>query len=235
MSHSHVKESGLDVHDTVLRLFDLGPKLMSLSAERSRAFTKDAASLLFAGLPKIHLGLPRCGCASCHIPETECPPRCVCEIEWDACRGEKLQATITVKNTSSTTQLFQFSSTQFQGPGNPGGSVGLTPIHAQLAPNQATTITVTFGVANNFQPGQTYNAEVTISGAYDQCVHVTLRVCEEKQPHCDVEQGDIPKRIRAHHWYDHFQCEEACFPPAHHPGRVVGTVDSTLTERQPEG
>jgi len=201
---------------------------MSLSAESSRSFAKEAAGLLpTVSLPKLHIGLPRCNCPSCAIPETECPPRCVCDLEWEACPGEKLQATITVRNTSSTTRLFHFSSTVFQGPGNPNVPLSLSPTSANLAPNQAITIAVSFGVGANFQPGQAYHAEVLITGAYEQCVDVILRVRAATQPHCDVEQGDIPKRIHAHQWYHHFQCEEPCFHPPQHPGTVDSTVGVT--------
>lgn len=229
MSQGNVKSrENTELEDTLLRLIDFGPRLMSLSAERSRSFAQEAAGLLPAvSLPKLHIGLPRCNCPSCAIPEKECPPRCVCDLEWDACPGEKLQATITVRNTSSTARLFHFTSTVFQGPGNPNVPLTLVPTSANLAPNQAITITASFGVGANFQPGHAYHAEVLITGAYEQCVDVTLRVrAAAAHPHCDVDQGDMPKRIHAHQWYHHFQCEEACFPPPRQHGTVDSTVDA---------
>lgn len=34
--------------------------------------------------------------------------------------------------------------------------------------------------------------------------------CRQKCCTCEVVLGDPPVRIRAHHWYDHFQCTERC-------------------------
>jgi hypothetical protein len=155
--------------------------------------------------------MPGSGC-DCEIPETDCPPYCVCEIAWEAVPGDKLKATIQLTNTRQVPQAFAFTAGPFQGPnGNTGAAVALAPSGINLAAGQSTVVAVTFQVPATFTAGSVYNSEIKITGMYDQCVKVTLRVRPAApDPHCDVKQGDIPTRIRAHRWYQHFQCEEPC-------------------------
>lgn len=209
-----------DLSDSLRRLTEIGPKLVLMSVESGLNVAKDATNLVCASLPRIPLCIPDI-CLPCDIPETECPPYCVCEIEWKACRGQKLEATIHVKNIAKVARPFTFAATPFQGPGNPSAAVQIAPPNIVLQPKQSVTITVTFTVGPEFQPGQLYYAEVLITGAYEQCVRLLLHVRQEVTPHCVVEQGEIPTRIRAHRWYHHFQCEEPCDEPDHvHPGRA---------------
>jgi hypothetical protein len=66
------------------------------------------------------------------------------------------------------------------------------------------------------QAGAQYVAEVRIVGAYEQCVRLVLDVAAKGAvvdcgpSRCEVAAGDLPVRIRAHRWYDHFQCTEPC-------------------------
>jgi hypothetical protein len=195
-------------------MFELGPKLMSMSVETTRNFVEAATGLITATLPKIEL--PKFQEPCCEIPETECPPRCVCDIFWKTCQGGSVQATIQVTNTGSTTRTFTFSATPFSGPGNPAATIQVSPPSAVLAPNASVNVAATLAVTSDFQAGGHYVAEVRVYGAYEQCVRVTLDIatasaivdCAPK--HCEVKAGDLPVRIRAHRWYDHFQCTEPC-------------------------
>ncbi len=226
VSVKHGARTGFE--STLQNLADVAPRLMTLSAESGRSFAKEATSfareattLLSASMPKIEIARPKL-VPLCDIPETECPPHCVCEIEWHACPQEKLQATIQVTNISKVARVFHFTATPVQGPGNPATPIQLTPASANLAPKQSVTVSAVLPMNNQFQPGQTYTAEVLINGAYEQCVRVTIHVDPEERPHCTVEQGEIPTRIRAHRWYDHFQCSEQCEEPSHtHSGTKV--------------
>lgn len=183
------------VEDVVL----LGPKMVAASLEQ--------VMHLLRGHPdrRVRHG----GC--CHIPETECPPRCVCHIRWEAAPGQKQQSTIRVANTGRTARTFHFSAGPFQGPGNPAGFLSVTPASASLQPGQSTVVTAAFTPTSAFQVGETYESEMVIRGAYEQCVCFSLTVVSEHHAHCEVEQADPPLHIKAHHWYDHFQCVEACF------------------------
>lgn len=171
--------------------------------------------------------MPGGGGCCCEIPETDCPPHCVCEIAWEGAPGDKLKATIQLTNTRQAAQQFVIGAGPFQGPsGNTGAAVSPAPAAVNLAANQSTTVVVTFQVPAAFTPGGIYNSEMTVTGLYEQCVKVTLHVrATPPEPHCDVKQGEIPKRIRAHRWYQHFQCEEPCFEPARpEPKGPGGTV-----------
>lgn len=201
-------------------MFELGPKLVSMSARTTRDFVEAAGELITNTLPKVEIpSLPgRC----CEIPETECPPRCVCDIRWKACPGGAVQATIQVTNTGSAARNFTFTATPFSGPGNPATAVQVAPPDASLVPGASVTVTAALTVTAAFQPGGHYTAEIRVNGAYEQCVRITLDIetpaakdcaCE----HCEVRAGDPPVRIRAHQWYEHFQCTEPCAGPRRNP------------------
>jgi hypothetical protein len=219
-------------------ILDLGPKLISISAKATRDFVEAAGELLItATLPKIEIPRPPKHC--CEIPETECPPRCVCDIRWRACPGGTVQAQIKVINTGSMTRNFTFIATPFSGPGNPKTTIQVSPASASLAPNGTIDVAAVFTVTNEFQAGRQYTAELQIYGAYEQCVCITLDV---EQPtskdcapeHCEVKAGDLPVRIRAHQWYDHFQCTEPCVELLRQPPGTVhgsGTVNDEGIQR----
>jgi len=201
-------------------MFDLAPKLVSMSAKTTRDFVAAAGELITATLPKIEI--PAFPKRCCEIPETECPPRCVCHICWKACRGGTAQAKIHVTNTGSATRNFTFLATSFSGPGNPTATFQLSPASATLAPNASINVAVSFTVPAEFQPGGHYTAELRIYGVYEQCVCFALDI--EPPPAkdcgcecCEVKAGDLPVRIRAHQWYEHFQCTEPCVQLLRHP------------------
>jgi hypothetical protein len=201
-------------------IFDLGPKLMSMSVKATRDFVEAAGELVTATLPKIEI--PRGPKPCCEIPETECPPRCVCDIRWKSCPGVTLQAHIKVTNTGSATRNFTFIPTPLSGPGNPKTTIQVVPQSASLAPSDSVDVTAVLTVTNDFQPGGQYTAEIQIYGAYEQCVRITLDIepptAKDCVPqHCEVRAGDLPVRIRAHQWYDHFQCTEPCVELLRHP------------------
>jgi hypothetical protein len=161
------------------------------------------------------------GC--CEIPVTDCPPRCVCEVVWEGMHDQNLAATITVTNTRKVAQNFALSATPFEGPsGISGASATVSPANIHLNAGGSATVKVEFVVPKTFAAGDAYDAEVRVLGLYEQCVRLRLHV--RPVPHCAVKQGEIPTHIRAHRWYEHFQCEELCFEPAHavrHPGLTV--------------
>jgi hypothetical protein len=190
----------------------IGPRLMAASITQAGQVVRFGSNLLSAALSAMPATARGTGC--CNIPETDCPPRCVCEIEWRASAGENLKASIRVTNSSKQqTRLFQFSAVPFSGPGNPQAPLTLSPTDATLAPGQSTVISVDFTPTPAFQPGQTYEAEVLIRGAYEQAVCIVFIPEGASYAQCSVEQGDPPVSLRAHQWYDHFQCVEPCNQP----------------------
>lgn len=195
-------------------MFEVGPKLVSLSAETTRDFVEAVGELITATMPKIEI--PRLAKPCCEIPETECPPRCVCDVTWEARPGDTRSLTVRVTNSSKSARTFQLHAAPFAGPGGSPGTLSLSPSTLTLQPGHAGIVNATFTVPN--VPDGDYHAEIVVKGAYEQCVRVRLRVqckrtCDDEHCICDVVQGDPPVRIRAHQWYDHFQCTEPCVDP----------------------
>lgn len=154
---------------------------------------------------------------SCEIPETECPPHCSCQLDWDACQGETVTGTIDIQNTGKQASQFVLSAANFHGSNeNTALKPEINPSSFSLAPGDVKTVTVTVKTADSVAPDESYKTEIKIAGRYEQFVCLSLYVRKKSKPYCEVEHGEIPTRIVAHHWYDHFQCEELCFEPVQH-------------------
>jgi hypothetical protein len=215
MSHASVKQPPSTGQPSLEDLVGLGLKLLFLSLDNFRTVLQQAPSVL-PRMPALASLGPKCPCA---IPETECPPRCVCDVTWEASPGETPGLTVRVTNSSKSTRTFRVHATPFAGPGGSPGTLDLSPSSLTLQPGHAGIVSAKFTVPN--VPEGDYHAEVIVNGAYEQCVRVTLRVqcrktCGDEHCTCDVVQGDPPVRIRAHHWFDHFQCTEPCVAGERH-------------------
>lgn len=228
MSRVSVRTSAPGVQDMSARIADLANvtrRTMSAAMDVSKPLLHAYMDMLRTAVPAAGLRrVDRCG-----IPETECPPYCVCQIDWEGTRGGQLHATIRLTNTGKEGRHFAFEAGPFQGSSGDTGVVpSLSPSVLTLHPNESGVVNVSVEVGEQFQPGGDYGTEVKIRGLYEQCVRLRLRVRPEQKPHCEVQQGEIPRRIRAHHWYDHFQCEELCFEPIRRQpksGEPADTVD----------
>lgn len=221
MSKVAVRSLASSCSSEATSLAKVGPRLLSLSVDAVTDLLQGMAGLLG---PVLTGGAARCApkmtttrSDCCAIPETDCPPRCVCEITWEAARGEKLRCSVRVVNSSATSRTFHLSATDFAGPGNAANAaIALSPASLQLAGGMSGMVEATFAVPDEMAPGD-YEAEIVVRGAYEQCLRVLLRVtgkpgCGPDMPQCrcEITQGDPPVRVRAHHWYDHFQCTEPC-------------------------
>jgi hypothetical protein len=151
----------------------------------------------------------------CGIPEQACPPRCVGEVKWEAADGDELRALIRVRNISATTRTFTFESAELVGWGGTLGAMSISPAQLVLDSGMSDVIEATLTVPGGAEKGK-YEGEILVRGAYEQCVRAVAKVVKKKSAHgqptaaCEVEQGAPPVRIRAHSWYDHFQCTEPC-------------------------
>jgi hypothetical protein len=152
-----------------------------------------------------------CACG-CRIPETECETGCVAEIELGAMTGQTVSAVVRVVSRANTARHYAFSSTPFVS-GTASAQFTFAPASLDLAPGTSGFTTASLAIPITFTKGE-YEAKIIVRGAYEQCVDVELEVgCEEmRSATADVVQLDAPFRIRAHHWYDHFQCVEPCGP-----------------------
>jgi hypothetical protein len=184
-------------------------QLMAPSFEFGRALLGDYL--------KMWQGVARGGCQSsctCQVPEQDCPPRCVCDLNWVTYPGARLEGTVRVTNTGKVSRLFTFQATNLVSAGHdPDITPSLQPDQATLAPGQSVVVQVSAAGTDRLQIGRQYTAEIRVAGLYEQCVRIQVDVESERRPHCEVEQGEMPTRIRAHRWSDHFQCEEPCFEP----------------------
>ena len=196
------------------------PQLASRSIDQYAALLARSSKLV-AGFVPAQL-FTTSGC--CDIPEQECPPRCVCEIAWEASPGETVKAAIRVRNTSSQARNFTFGAAPLQGGGESPGALALSPEARTLAPGESVDVAIAVTVNDKFKPGECYGTEVLVRGAYEQCVIVRLDVVPSATVRCELDQGDPPVRIRAHRWYEHFQCSEPCEPERPRPNQPGTTV-----------
>jgi hypothetical protein len=197
-------------------LLGLGFKLLAMSIDNARTMIQQVSSIL-PPLPDIQALRPKDMCA---IPETECPPRCVCEVAWEGSPGEMPGLTVRVTNASKSARTFNLHATPFIGAGGSAGTMTLAPQSLSLSAGASGAVNATFTIPN--VPEGEYDAEIVVQGAYEQCVRVILKVqCAKtsgkERGLCEVVQGDPPIRMRAHHWYDHFQCTEPCVQAGHRP------------------
>ncbi len=210
---SHVRCTTLaqkpDCMAAVRNLLTLKPRLFCMAIDSMQRFVDSAAQQIARSIPCISLECV----VPCEIPETECPPYCVCEFCWEVCPGERVRRTIRVTNTGCVARDMCFQATPFvDACGKAIRAPSVTPASAHLAPGESVVLQVTLDVENDFVPGNDYEARVLIRSAYEQCVCLHLRARPVAECCCHVKHGEPPKRIRAHRWYDHFQCTEPCHP-----------------------
>lgn len=200
------KSSAIDGDELQRRVRSLLGDVFRLGTE----FFAAAASNTIA-LPKL-LPTPRdsCNCGCCGIPETECPPRCCCRMHLAAMTGQTVAARIRVVNEAPVTRTFQLSATPFVSGKNTAG-FSLSPSSLTILADGSALAIGTLVVPADFPKGR-YQCEILVNGSYEQCVEVELEIgCDEiLTGTCTVEQKEQRFRIRAHHWYDHFQCIEPC-------------------------
>jgi len=224
MSRVFVRDlSGSKAAQEVGNLIDALPGMMSSAATQYIDLLRRSARLIGDAVPA-GLGLLDSSNDCCGVPTQECPPRCVAEICWEACIGDAQQAVINVKNTGEQSRNFTFAAGTV-GP----AKVEVSPASAQLAPGQVVAVHVSVPAGQGLKPGETYRGELTIRGAYEQCVQLVLRVATPQVAKLDVSQGAVPQHITELKWYRHFQCTEPCdVGQTRVPGQptpAAGTVD----------
>lgn len=133
-------------------------------------------------------------------------------IDWKFERGVVPEAALTVHNTGKSAQTFGFEPSLLVGPDGAGAAVSVTPDSLQLSEGQTGVVRVKLKNSAALSPGQSYAATLLIRGFYEQRVEIRACVEPDAAGHAEVQQGEAPTRKRAHHWYDHFQCTDACAP-----------------------
>lgn len=188
-------------------------RLMLPGFEAALGFSQSALNAYVRFLDSALVSARR-SCGSCSIPETECPPRCTCELCWETCRGLTVSGRLEVRNTGKTPVKISLEAGTFRSDGSDSGvAAKLSPESLTLQPQQTQAVTVTVTPGESFEPNRVYTATVAVNGRYADCAKLRLRVHAADTPVCTLEHGEIPTRIRAHNWFDHFQCEELCYEP----------------------
>lgn len=176
-----------------LNLLLLGPRLLKAAASSTVAVLKDTFEDCKA-------------CPVCEIPETHCPHHCVCAIDWYGAVGDTLHHKIQITNTGKEKRNFELVPQVFSCTDK---IVTLAPNKKLLAPGESFQAEISFTIPEGFA-GSDYEAEILLKGAYEQCIKLYLEVKTHHEASCHIKQGEIPKVIKAHHWFNHFQCEKPC-------------------------
>ena len=194
----------------------LGFKLLLMSIDNVRTLVEQAPTFL-PQMPDLASRRSKC----CEIPERECPPRCVCEVTWDASPGEAGSKSPCMTNASHSGRTFQLrSGPHLPVPVGRPGTISLSPSSLSLAArtlrHRRRDVHRAAGPRRRLPRGHRRVRRC------EQCVCIRLRVrckktCGDECCTCEVVQGDPPVRIRAHHWYDRFQCTEPCVVPQREP------------------
>ena len=164
--------------------------------------------------------------AVCDIPSIDCPPKCACDILWEASPGEVRKSTVKIKNTSKDTIQYTFEGKPFKKCGKTlDFSPDVNPRYVVAAPGEVVSVEIGVNVGEQFQSGVFYDSEVLVRGKYERCIKVKLSVACGCDDACSFDQGDIPYRVRPDSWYKHFQCSEPCFEAI--------PQQSTSTNQQP--
>ncbi len=95
MSHATARQPSSTGQPSLDDLVGFGFKLLSLSIDTLRTVVQEAPRLL----PQSLDATPSRGQCVCEIPETECPPRCICDVTWEATLGETPSLTVRVTNS----------------------------------------------------------------------------------------------------------------------------------------
>jgi hypothetical protein len=213
MSQASVRRLGASssVEQGFDQVLDDLPELLSTAATQYVSLLRRGIGLAGGLVPELTAGLGALSALAtkanecCAVPTQECPPRCVAEVCWEACPGETQHATINVRNTGSQTRAFAFAATPL-GPVQPQ----VQPATAQLAPGQTVAVQVAVPTGEGFKPGERYSGELTIRGAYEQCVELKLKVSAPQTASVCIDQGEPPQHITELKWYRHWQCTEPC-------------------------
>jgi hypothetical protein len=141
------------------------------------------------------------------------PHICKDAIDWKIERHVVPEGAISIHNAGRSVQSFSLEAEDLVGLSVGGARLVVWPDSLQLGAGQVGVAKVKLQGSGDLSPGQSYVGSVRVTGHYEQRIQTRTFVEPDPAGHVEVEQGEAPTRIRAHHWYDHFQCTEACQPP----------------------
>jgi hypothetical protein len=131
-------------------------------------------------------------------------------LHWEIDRGVSPSAKVTLRNTGKTTSTFNVDATTLVGVDAPSARVTVTPSSLRLGADQSSVVRLELVDTASLSPSQTYECDLVVKGFYSQRIAIVTSVLADASCPVLVELGDPPTHVRAHHWYDHFQCTEPC-------------------------
>jgi len=181
----------------------LGPRLLSATLYAGVSVVKKTLDGSYKDEDCWHSSMHDC----CLIPEGKCPDYYVGTICWNGCSGDTLKHHLQIINKGKEKRLFTLEAEPFA---STDKSASIAPDSRELKPGESLKAVISFTIPDDFV-GSHFSSHINIKGKYEQCLKLDLQV--KPRQHCctAIEQGEIPKRIKAHQWFHHFQCEEECF------------------------
>jgi hypothetical protein len=133
-------------------------------------------------------------------------------IVWQIERGVTPLAHIGFSNPDQGPLEVGFSTTPLVGVDAEAATLTLSATRVVVEPRGHAVLRLRLQNTAALSPGQDYHAALLIDGLSKERVPITCTIKQDPTAHAQVSQGDFPTRIRAHHWYDHFQCTVPCAP-----------------------
>lgn len=215
VSHYDCSEKQLETSvPSCLSLLLLPPRLLSASLSSMAEIFKETLNAQYNEVCPSCYGHHSKHKMCCSIPEKHCPSPYACRINWSGCPGDTLHYQIQLTNTAKIKRDFSLIPVEFPCTDD---VIKVTPDKKSLLPEQSLKATASFTIPESFGGG-IYRTRIKVVGTYAQYILVCLDVHAHENCCCEIEQGEIPKRIKAHYWYHHFQCEEPCFDAVQREG-----------------
>ena len=132
------------------------------------------------------------------------------KLNWSIQRGMEAEAQLVLRNLGEGGHTFHIESTPWVGIDADAAALELSTDALHLSGGERGVVQLRLKNSQSFRPCQTYHCEIVVRGYQEQRVQLSCKVERDPSAHLEIEQGEAPQRVRAHHWYDHFQCTEPC-------------------------
>ena len=132
-------------------------------------------------------------------------------IDWRIQRGVAPQAALTIHNKGAEAQRFELTISPLIGVDGAEATIRLEPQALLIDPGESKTARLELDDSLALSPGR-YSTSLRATGLTAPEIRLRCEACPDPSAQFELEQGEPPTRVRAHHWYDHFQCTDSCTP-----------------------
>jgi hypothetical protein len=133
-------------------------------------------------------------------------------IVWEVERGVTPVAHLRLASPRHERGVFELRITPLVGVNAEAAELALSAARIELEPGGHGVVRLQLSNSAALGPTQRYHAALSIEGGRVPRIPISLIIKPDPHAHVEVSQGDFPTRLRAHHWYDHFQCSLPCGP-----------------------